>query len=70
MIQNYLNDSLMQNYLAPNYPIFIQIKFLLNSMGAKKSVRNAKNDILHVPIDLCSLPERSAPRESASYLPT
>ncbi len=48
MIQNYHNDPLYQNYMAPCYPIFIQIKYLLTNISGKKSVRNAKNDILNV----------------------
>lgn len=48
MIQNYQNDPLLHNYLAPSYPIFIQIKYLINGLAAKKSIKNAKQDILYV----------------------
>ncbi len=48
MIQNYLSDPLLQNYMAPCYPIFIQIKYLLNSITGKKFAKSVKNDILNV----------------------
>jgi len=50
MIQNYQNDPLLHNYLAPSYPIFIQIKYLITSLSSKKVIRNAKTDITHVDV--------------------
>ena len=48
MNQNYQSDPLLHNYLAPSYPIFIQLKFLINSLNAKKTLKNAKSDITEV----------------------
>lgn len=48
MNQNYQADPLVHNYLAPSYPIFIQIKYLINGLNAKKALKNAKSDILQV----------------------
>lgn len=48
MNQNYQADPLVHNYLAPSYPIFIQIKYLINGLNAKKTLKNAKSDILQV----------------------
>ena len=48
MNQNYQADPLLNNYLAPSYPIFIQIKFLISGLSAKKAVKNAKSDITDV----------------------
>lgn len=50
MNQNYQTDPLLQNYLAPSYPIFIQIKYLINGLNAKKAIKNAKSDIANVSI--------------------
>jgi hypothetical protein len=48
MIQSYQTDPVLYNYLAPTYPIFIQIKFLISSLNAKKTIKNAKSDITQV----------------------
>ena len=48
MNQNYQADPLLQNYLAPSYPIFIQIKHLVGTLNAKKAVKNAKADLAYV----------------------
>lgn len=48
MNQNYQADPLVHNYLAPSYPIFIQIKYLINGLNAKKALKNAKSDIIQV----------------------
>lgn len=52
MIQNFIADPLLHNYLAPCYPIFIQIRFLLGSITNKKSMKTAKSDIVSVFIIL------------------
>lgn len=48
IIQNYLAENVLQNYLSPSYPIFIQIKSLLGSITNKKTMRSAKSDIISV----------------------
>jgi hypothetical protein len=66
MNQNYQADPMLHNYLAPSYPIFIQIKYLISGLNAKKAVKNAKSDIAHVsPLSL-SLPPSSDPKANAS----
>lgn len=55
MNQTYPADPLLHNYLAPSYPVFIQIKFLITGLNAKKAVKNAKSDITHVSPLLSSL---------------
>jgi len=66
MNQNYQADPLLHNYLAPSYPIFIQLKYLINGLNAKKAVKNAKSDITHVSIFTYSLPPSSALKVNAS----
>jgi len=48
MIQNFLSDPMMQNYMAPCYPIFIQIRYLLSTITNKKTMKTAKSDIINV----------------------
>ncbi len=48
MIQNFIADPLLHNYLAPCYPIFIQIRYLLGSITNKKTMKTAKSDIISV----------------------
>lgn len=48
MIQNFITDPLLHNYMAPCYPIFIQIRYLLGTITNKKSMKTAKNDIVSV----------------------
>jgi hypothetical protein len=48
MIQSYQNDPLLHNYLAPSYPIFIQLKSLIQALATKKSPRNIRPDLLFV----------------------
>lgn len=48
MIQNYQNDPLVHNYLAPSYPIFIQLKSLVQGLASKKTVRNIRADLASV----------------------
>lgn len=48
MIQTYLADSLVKNSRAPSYPIFIALQNYLNTISNKKSMREAKADILMV----------------------
>ena len=50
MIQNFITDPLLHNYMAPCYPIFIQIRYLLGSITNKKSMKTAKSDIVSVPL--------------------
>ncbi len=57
----------MQNYLAPSYPIFIQIKYLISGLNAKKALKNAKSDITHVSLFPSSLPPVWDLKESASF---
>jgi hypothetical protein len=52
MIQNFITDPLLHNYMAPCYPIFIQIRYLLGTITNKKSMKTAKNDIVSVKIFL------------------
>ena len=52
MIQNFITDPFLHNYLAPCYPIFIQIRYLLGSITNKKSMKTAKSDIVSVPFIL------------------
>ena len=65
MIQSYQTDPVLYNYLAPSYPIFIQIKFLISSLNAKKTIKNAKSDITQVHCSLFSLLLSSALKENA-----
>ena len=63
MIQNYQNDPLMHNYLAPSYPIFIQLKSYIHGLATKKTSRNVRSEIMQVlMIELSSRPE-SVPKE-------
>lgn len=48
MIQNYLADSLVKNYTAPSYPIFISLQNTLNTVSSKKSLKDSKADIAAV----------------------
>lgn len=48
MIQNYQNDPLVHNYLAPSYPIFIQLKSLVQGLASKKTVKNIRTDLASV----------------------
>ncbi len=48
MIQNFITDPLIHNYMAPCYPIFIQIRYLLGTITNKKSMKTAKSDIVSV----------------------
>jgi hypothetical protein len=54
MIQSYQNDPLLHNYLAPSYPIFIQLKSLIQALATKKSPRNIRPDLLFVTPYSCS----------------
>ena len=65
MIQSYQTDPVLYNYLAPSYPIFIQIKFLISSLNAKKTIKNAKSDITQVHCCLFSLLLSSALKANA-----
>lgn len=65
MIQSYQTDPVLYNYLAPSYPIFIQIKFLISSLNAKKTIKNAKSDIAQVHNLLSSSLLSLALRENA-----
>lgn len=69
MNQSYQADPLMQNYLAPSYPIFIQIKFLISGLNAKKALKNAKSDIAHVDICLPSWPPALEQKEKGLFSP-
>jgi hypothetical protein len=66
MIQNYQNDPLLNNYLAPSYPIFIQLKSLIHGFAAKKIARNAKTDITQVTEVLHSWQPNLGPMENVS----
>ncbi len=48
MIQNFITDPLLHNFMAPCYPIFIQIRYLLGTIVNKKTMKTAKNDIVSV----------------------
>lgn len=48
MIQNFITDPLLHNYMAPCYPIFIQIRYLLGTITNKKTMKTAKSDIVSV----------------------
>lgn len=48
MIQNFITDPLLHNFMAPCYPIFIQIRYLLGTIVNKKTMKTAKNDIISV----------------------
>lgn len=48
MIQNFITDPLLHNYMAPCYPIFIQIRYLLGTITNKKTMKTAKSDIVTV----------------------
>ena len=52
MIASYQTDPLIHNYLAPSYPIFIQIKNIIQNLIAKKALRKEKQDIQYVYITL------------------
>lgn len=67
MIQNYQNDPLVHNYLAPSYPIFIQLKSLIQSLTTKKSTRNIRPDVVFVLLTSISWLQRLAPRERGSH---
>ena len=54
MIQNYLGDPLVKNYMAPTFPLFIALKNSLHSITNKKSMRDAKPDITSVILCLFS----------------
>ena len=67
MNQIYQTDPLLHNYLAPAYPIFIQLKYLIGGLNAKKALKNAKSDITHVRKSLFSLLLSLALRVNVSY---
>ena len=48
MIQNYLAEPLVKNYMAPTFPLYIALKNLLYSITNKKSMRDGKADIASV----------------------
>ena len=48
MIQNFITDPMLHNFMAPCYPIFIQIRYLLGTITNKKSMKTAKSDIVSV----------------------
>ena len=48
MIQNFITDPLLHNFMAPCYPIFIQLGYLLGIITNKKSMKTTKNDIVSV----------------------
>ena len=48
MIQNYLADSLVKNYTAPSYPIYISLQNSINLINIKKSIKDSKSDIIFV----------------------
>ena len=48
MIQNFMTDPLLHNIMAPCYPIFIQIRYLLGTITNKKTMKTAKSDIISV----------------------
>lgn len=50
MIQNFMTDPLLQNIMAPCYPIFIQIRYLLGTITNKKTMKTAKSDIISVKV--------------------
>ena len=66
MIQSYQPDPVLHNYLAPAYPIFIQIKYLISSLNIKKSLKNSKADITQVSYIQLSLPRVWVQKENAS----
>ena len=43
-----MTDPLLHNYMAPCYPIFIQIRYLLGTITNKKTMKTAKSDIVSV----------------------
>ena len=45
MIQNCIPDPVIDNSLAPSYPLFVAIQNLLNSVTNKKTYKDAKTDI-------------------------
>lgn len=69
MIQSYQNDPLLHNYLAPSYPLFIQLKSLIQGVATKKTGRNVKSDILFVLFNLCSSPQNSVLKANVSHSP-
>lgn len=69
MNQSYQADPLMQNYLAPSYPIFIQIKYLISGLNAKKALKNAKSDIFYVKYLSLSWPLALEQKEKGSSSP-
>lgn len=66
MIQNFLSDPMMQNYMAPCYPIYIQIRYLLSTITNKKTMKTAKSDIVNVIIILFSLLAKKDFKHNAS----
>jgi hypothetical protein len=66
MIQNYQNDPLLHNYLAPSYPIFIQLKSLILSLSTKKTVRNIRSDLIFVTFSQISSLQSSDPKAKGS----
>lgn len=48
MMASYQTDPLIQNYLAPSYPIFIQMRNIIQSLTVKKALRKEKQDIQYV----------------------
>jgi len=69
MIQNYQNDPLLHNYLAPSYPLFIQLKSLIYGFATKKAARNAKTDIIQVINTLYSWQQNLDQREKGLCSP-
>ena len=45
MIQSYQNDLFLQNYMAPSYPVFMQIRHLIISLSNKKNTKTIKQDL-------------------------
>ena len=67
MTQTYQTDPLLHNYMAPSYPIFIQIKYLISGLNAKKSTKSAKSDIVQVNIIDIQLASKLGP-DGQSYV--
>ena len=42
MIQNCLGESMIKNYKAPNYPIFVSIQNKLHSIQSKETFKEAR----------------------------
>ena len=68
MNQNYQTDPLLHNYLAPSYPLFIQLKYLINGLNAKKAIKNVKSDITYVMMKIGSWLRNWAPMENGLFL--